>query len=119
MNDFMSRYGTFAVIPPVLLIIAIVAFRFNVTTKTEVTLVQSAPGQVTAYVAPSESLPDTLHVESPDFGILEFPIVLSDSEQAYVKLTCRGNLPQGNTLLRAYIVSGRKPIYRMLLDGSR
>ncbi len=119
MNDFISRYGTFAVIPPVLLIIAIVAFRFNVTTKTEVTLVQSAPSLVTAYIVPSEPLPDTLHVESPDFGILEYPIICSEPEQAYLRLTCRGNLPPGNTLLRAYTISGHKPIYSILLDGLR
>ncbi|MCM1140324.1 MAG: hypothetical protein NC453_17285 [Muribaculum sp.] len=116
MNNFISKYGTFLVIPPVLLIIAIVAFSFSVTTKAEVILVQSAPNQITAYISPSESTPGTLHIDSPDFGHLNYPILLSIPEQSYTRLTCKGNLPPNNTLLKAYIITGHKPIYRILID---
>lgn len=117
MNRFISKYGTFAVIPPVMLILAIVAFNFKVTTKAEVTLLQTAPNRITAYLpSPSEAVPDTLRVESPDFGTLGYPVLSSTPERSCTRLTCRGTLPPGNTLLKAYIITGHKPIYRILLD---
>ena len=115
MNNLISKYGTFIIITPLLAIIACIALRFNVTIRGDVTLVQTAPGEITAYLPPDAPLSDTLRVETTDFGTLTLPLITCCREPAAQKATCRGTLPADDTLLRASITTGTKPLYSILI----
>lgn len=115
MNRIISKYGTFLIVPPLLLIIAWVALRFDVATKADVTLIQSAPGQVTAYLPKDLTVTDTLRIDSPDFGPILLEVTNVAQEPAAQRATCRGTLPGPNTLLRATTPTGSHPIYTLLL----
>lgn len=114
-SGIVSRYGTFLVIPPVVGLIMLVALTFRVTTRTEITLVQTAPGRIAAYM-PSAPDADTLRAEAPETGALAFAIDGVEAEASAVRVKCRGTLPGGNTLLKAYIPSQPRPIAAILLD---
>lgn len=115
MNSIISRYGTFLAIPPVLLIIGLIACNFNVTTKAEITLIQSDAETITAYLPAGVAAPDTLRIDVPGHAAQAYPVTAARPEESYVRLTCRGRLPGADTLLKSYIITGRRPIYRILL----
>jgi len=117
MTNLISKYGTFLVIPPVLFLIGVIAFNFKVTTKAEVILVQSAPNHITAFISSGEQVPEVLRLETPESGPLEYTVIASVREKSHNRLSCQGNLPSGDSLLKAYVVMGHKPIFRVLLDG--
>lgn len=114
-GGIVSRYGTFLVIPPVVGLILLVALTFKVTTRTEITLVQTAPGQIAAYM-PAAPATDTLRAEAPETGALAFVIERVEAEASGVRVSCRGSLPGGDTLLKAYIPGAPRPIASILLD---
>ena len=117
MTNLISKYGTFLVIPPILFLIGVIAFNFKVTTKTEVILVQSTPNNITAFIPSGEQIPEELCLETQEFGPLEYTVVASAREKSHNRLSCQGNLPAGDSLLKAYMVTGHKPIFRVLLDN--
>lgn len=115
MNTIISKYGTLLIIPPILIIIAVVAFRFNVTTKAEITLVKTAPSEITAYVPHSVTLGDSLHIDSQEYGPITLAITQIANEPTNQRVTCRGQLPGDDTLLHATITTDTKPLYQVLL----
>lgn len=115
MNSLISKYGTLLIIPPILIIIALVACRFHVTTKAEVTLVQTAPTEITAYVPHGVALGDSLHIDSQEYGPMTLPITKIANEPTNQRVTCRGQLPTDDTLLSAAITTATKPLYLVLL----
>lgn len=115
MNKIISRYGTFLIIPPVLIIIAFVAFKFNVTTKAEVILIQHTPTEIIAYIPNNVAVSDTLHVDSPEYGSLTLPIAYISKEPSNQRVVCTGNLPADDTILHAYIITETQPLYQVLL----
>lgn len=114
-SGIVSRYGTFLVIPPVVGLILLIALTFKVTTRIEITLVQTAPGRIAAYM-PSALSTDTLRAEAPETGALAFAIEGVETEASAVRVNCRGTLPGGNTLLKVYIPSQPRPIAAILFD---
>ncbi len=117
MTNLISKYGTFLVIPPVLFLVGVIAFNFKVTTKAEVVLVQSAPNHITAFIPTSEPVPEVLRLETPEFGLLEYAVMASGRERSHTRLSCQGSLPASDSLLKAYMVTGHKPIFRVLFDN--
>lgn len=115
MNKIISRYGTFLIIPPVLIIIAFVAFKFNVTTKAEVILIQHTPTEVIAYIPNNIAVSDTLHVDSPEYGTLTLPVAYISKEPSNQLVIIHGHLPADDTILHAYIITATKPLYQVLL----
>lgn len=115
-GGIVSRYGTFLVIPPVVGLILLVALTFKVTTRTEITLVQTAPGRIAAYMPAAPAASDTLRAEAPETGALAFVIERVEAEANGVRVSCRGSLPGGDTLLKAYIPGAPRPIASILLD---
>lgn len=115
MNNFISRYGTFLAIPPVMFIIAIIAFSFNVNIKEEVTLVQIEPDLINVYLSSDSQIPETLKIVSPETGQLDLPVLSFVKESSIIKVTCKGNLNSAETLIHGYINTGSYPIYKILL----
>lgn len=115
MNGIISKYGTFFVIPPVLAVIVVVAFTFKVTERREVMLVRSEPGIVCAYIPADLEVPDTVRVSAPETGELVLPVTGKVREGSYTKTLCKGNLSGKDSMVRAYAVTGKIPIARLLL----
>lgn len=115
MNKIISRFGTFLIIPPVLIVIAFVAFKFNVTTKVEVILIQHTPTEIIAYIPNNVAVSDTLHVDSPEYGPITLPIESIFQEPSNQRAICQGHLLTDDTLLHAYIITATKPLYMVLL----
>ncbi len=116
MIRFISRYGTFLIIPPVLAIIIIVAVKFHVDVRQEVTLVQTSATTVVAYMPPEAVPGDTLQVSSPEYGQLSFAVDSVSREASALRVSCRGSLPAADTHVTAYLICASQPIYRVIFS---
>ncbi len=115
MNNIISKYGTFLIVPPLLAVIAFIALRFNVTTKADVTIIQTAQDEIVVYLPLEYQVGDTLRLESPEFGHLLLAVDSIALEPTAQRAACRGQLPTNNTLQRATISTGSRPLYSLLL----
>ena len=119
MNKVISKYGTFIVIPPVLAIVAIIALRFNITTKADVTLLQTGADEIAVYLPADIADGDTLRIDTPEAGTLTLPVISVKQEPSAQRAVCSGSLPTSDTLMRATITTGCKPLYSILLHQNR
>ena len=114
MNSFFSRYGTFLAIPPLLVMVIIIAINFHVSTQTAVTLVRIDENTVVAYLPKEAEVPSTLVITSPELGEIALEVSSGCNESSEQRVTCRGALPTTDTHITGYIKSEPIPIYRVL-----
>lgn len=116
MNNIISRYGTFLVIPPLVIGLVVMLINFKVSLRTEMTLFQYDPDHIIVYMADDVNVSDTLTIDSPETGIMNLPVIATVKEGSNKRITCSGNLDLAYSMVRIYVETDKIPLYRALLN---
>ena len=116
MNKIVLRYGTFLIIPPLVIGLVVMLINFKVSIRTEITLFQYDPDRIIVYMADEINISDTLSIDTPETGIMNLPVIATTREGSNKRITCSGNLDLPVSMLRIYVENGRIPLYRALLN---
>lgn len=120
MNNIVSKYGTFMVIPLILIIVFIIGFNLKTTTRTTVHMVQHQNGMVDIFIPHSVDttgiVTDSVHLDNPQGGHISYPVVRRHEGATGTFITCRGHILGNEPYATATITTAELPLWKVIVS---